>query len=329
MDRLQSMRVFQQVVEEGGFSAAARKLDLAPTAVTRLVSDLETHLGVRLLQRTTRHVCLTQAGELYLARLRSILSEITDAEIQVRAESHVISGVLRMLAASAAASHVLAAAAAGFQRLHPAVNVEIDVDESGEPPVHQYDLALLSGDARVDPDFVCRPLVNTPLVFCASPDYLARSGTPTTPDDLTHHRVLRLRGHGARPGTLELMHPSVPQSRFQLDLHGVIVSNDSDTLLRATLDGAGISVQPLDLITRLVAANRLRRVLDPWIAGHLRWIAAMASRKFLPARTRAFLDYLVARSGGIATTSSAEGIRTLERDVNPGWEPRGEGLLPM
>src|SRR5206468_1757723 len=84
MDRLQSMRVFQQVVDEGGFAAAARKLDLAPAAVTRLVSGLEKHLGVRLLQRTTRRLSLTPAGEAYLARLRTILSDIDEADAVVR-----------------------------------------------------------------------------------------------------------------------------------------------------------------------------------------------------------------------------------------------------
>src|SRR6478609_9239565 len=97
MDRLQSMRVFQQVVDEGGFAAAARKLDLAPAVVTRLVGDLERHLGVRLLQRTTRRLALTPAGEVYLGRLRAILGEIDEADAMVHEHSREMSGTVRIL----------------------------------------------------------------------------------------------------------------------------------------------------------------------------------------------------------------------------------------
>src|SRR3954464_10960846 len=97
MDRLQSMRVFQQVVDEGGFAAAARKLDLTPAAVTRLVIDLEQHLGVRLLQRTTRRLSLTPAGDAYLARLRTILSDIDEADALAQAQSREMSGTVRVL----------------------------------------------------------------------------------------------------------------------------------------------------------------------------------------------------------------------------------------
>ncbi|WP_240787081.1 LysR family transcriptional regulator [Ramlibacter rhizophilus] len=291
------MRVFQQVVEEGGFSAAARKLDLAPTAVTRLVSDLEAHLGVRLLQRTTRHLSLTRAGEVYLARLQSILSELGDAEIQVRDESHRIGGELRVLAPSVAASHMLAAAAAGFLALHPGVAIDIDVVESSDPPVHEYDLALVGDDCHMDPDFICHALVHSEYVLCAAPAYLDRFGEPGEPQALAQHRLLRLRRGARRPGPLELYRPEAPHERVRLVAAAAIVSNDLDSLLRATLAGAGISCQPVHLIAPLALAGRLRRVLDGWIAGHLTLMAVLASRKFIPLRTRAFVDYLVAHSG--------------------------------
>lgn len=295
MDRLQSMRVFQQVVEQGGFSAAARKLDLAPTAVTRLVSNLEEHLGVRLLHRTTRRLSLTPAGEVYLQRLRAILSDISEAEIEVKTEAHAIDGVVRVLAPSTAASHLLAAAAAAFQRRHLGVSVEIDVLESAEPPVHAYDLAVVSGDARIDLDFICRPLVHSEYVLCASPDYLTRHGEPRTPHELREHRFLRLRNPGVRHGALDLSQSGpMPQAGVSLELPAVMQSNDLETLLRATLDGGGISAQPVDLVAHLFEAGRLRRVLSPWIAGHLTLMAVLASRKFVPSRTRAFLDHLVA-----------------------------------
>jgi len=128
MDRLQSMRVFQQVVDEGGFAAAARKLELTPAAVTRLVSDLEKHLGVRLLQRTTRRLSLTPAGEAYLSRLRSILSDMEEAEALATAHSREMSGTVRVLAPPVVATHIIAPAIAEFQRQFPEVVLELPVD---------------------------------------------------------------------------------------------------------------------------------------------------------------------------------------------------------
>lgn len=296
MDRLQSLRVFQQVAEVGGFSAAARKLDLAPAAVTRLISDLEQHLGVRLLQRTTRRLSLTHAGTVFLARLRPILSELHEAEIQVRAESEGISGELHLLAPSIAASHLLAAAAAGFQRVHPAVSIEVHVVETADPPVHEYDLALLSEDTRVDSEFIRRTIIRSELVLCASPEYLARCGEVATPEDLIRHRVLRLRSSGIKAGPLALFRANAEHRPLELEIPAAMVSNSIETLLCATLHGAGISAQPSDLLDLMADVGRLRRVLDGWRAGHLSLVAVLASRKFIPPRTRAFLDYLVAHS---------------------------------
>jgi DNA-binding transcriptional LysR family regulator len=143
--------VFQQVVEEGGFAAAARKMGLATAVVSRLVSDLEHHLGVRLLQRTTRSLSLTQAGETYLERLRGILGEIEAAEAMVQDQDRDMSGTVRVLAPPVVAVHMLAQAVVGFQRAHPHVKVDVQVEDSPDPAVHEYDLAVLSGVANIDP----------------------------------------------------------------------------------------------------------------------------------------------------------------------------------
>ena len=144
MDRLQSMRVFQQVVEEGGFAAAARKLELTPAAVTRLVGDLEQHLGVRLLQRTTRRLSLTPAGEVYLNRLRPILAEIEEADAMVHAHSREMSGTVRVLALPVVATHIIAPAVADFQRLYPEVTLELHVHDVVDPNVEDYDLTVVN-----------------------------------------------------------------------------------------------------------------------------------------------------------------------------------------
>jgi DNA-binding transcriptional LysR family regulator len=296
MDRLQSMRVFQQVVEEGGFAAAARKLDLAPAVVTRLVNDLEKHLGGRLLQRTTRRLSLTQAGEAYLERLRPILAQIDDADAMVQSQTHEMSGTVRVLAPPVAATHMLAPAIIGFQRLHPAVRVDVHVEDSPDPAVHEYDLAVLNGTANMDSDVIARPIVLSLAVFCASPAYLAQHGAPAEPGELLRHRCLRLRTPGARLGPMRLLDPARQDRVLELDVPAVLTANHTDTLLRATLEGGGISSQPVDLLAPLLKAGLVKRVLSPWITARLTLVAALPSREYLPARTRAFLDYLVDHS---------------------------------
>jgi DNA-binding transcriptional LysR family regulator len=296
MDRLQSMRVFQQVVDEGGFAAAARKLDLAPAVVTRLVSDLEQHLGVRLLQRTTRRLSLTQAGETYLERLRAILAEIDDADAIVQAQTKEMRGTLRVLAPPVAAAHTLAPAAVAFQKLHPSVVVDVHVEDSPDPAVHEYDLAVLNSTAHIDPDVIARPVILSHAVFCAAPGYLKRHGEPKTPEDLLQHRCLRLRTPGVRLGPMRLMDSTNDDRVLDLEVPAVLTANHTDTLLRATLEGGGISSQPIDLLAPSLHSGQLKRVLTPWITARLTLIAVVPSRKFMPARTRAFMDYLIEHS---------------------------------
>lgn len=296
MDRLQSMRVFQQVVDEGGFAAAARKMDLAPAVVTRLIGDLEQHLGVRLLQRTTRRLSLTQAGERYLDRVRAILAEIDEADAMVQADTQEMSGIVRVLAPPVAATHTLAPAIVGFLKLHPNVSVEVHVEDSPDPAIHEFDLAVLSKSSLVDPDVIARPIISSQAVFCASAAYLKRHGEPKVPEDLLRHRVLRLRLANVRLGPMRLLDPTRNDHATEVDVRAVMTANHTDTLLRATLEGGGISSQPLDLLAPLLQAGTLKHVLAPWITARLALVAAVPSRKYMPSRTRAFMDYLIDHS---------------------------------
>lgn len=290
------MRVFQAVVDEGGFAAAARKLDLAPAVVTRLVGDLEQHLGVRLLNRTTRRLSLTQAGEIYLARLRVILSEIDEARAAVQEHSREMSGSIRVLAPPAAARHVIAPVATAFQRVHPAVMIEVVVGDNAHPAVEDYDLTVVAEGAHMDADVIVRTIIASQTIFCASPEYLARQGTPAAPQDLQHHRVLRLRPPRTRLRPMKLFDCQAMERSVEVDVRPVMTATELDTLLRATLDGAGISAQPVELVASLLRSGQLRRVLAPWISERIRLVAVLPSREFMPLRTRAFLDFLVAYS---------------------------------
>jgi DNA-binding transcriptional LysR family regulator len=293
MDRLQSMRVFREVVDEGGFAAAARKLELTPAAVTRLVSDLEKHLGVRLLQRTTRRLSLTPAGEAYLGRLRAILGDIEEADAVVQAHSREMSGTVRILAQPVVATHIIAPAIPEFHRLHPDVVLELHVHDAVDPNVEDYDLTFVNGSVPLLASAIVRTVIESQAVFCAAPDYLRRHGTPQRPEDLLQHRCLRLRAEGARLRPMTLIDPTAGDRHLEMDIPAVVTANHTDSLMRATINGAGIGIQPADLIAPMLKAGVLQRVLAPWITGRISLVAALPSRKFMPARTRAFLDFLV------------------------------------
>lgn len=310
MDRLQSMRVFQQVVEEGGFAAAARKLDMTPAAVTRLVADLEKHLGVRLLQRTTRRLSLTPAGEVYLGRLRVILSDIDEADAMAQAHTREMSGTVRVLAQPVVAVHIIAPAIPAFQRQYPEVVLELDVQDLIDPNVEDYDLTIVNGAVALQSSVVVRTIIESQAVFCAAPEYLRTAGEPQVPEDLARHRCLRLRTPGMRLRAMTLFDPAGERT-LEVEVPAVVSANHTDTLMRATIAGAGISSQPMDLIAPLLKSGELRRVLAPWITNRLSLVAALPSRKFMPARTRAFLDHLVEH-----TRSSLAGL-ALE-PVKPG-----------
>lgn len=292
MDRLFSMRVFQRVIDEGGFAAAARALDLSPAVVTRLVADLEDHLGTRLLHRTTRKLSLSAAGESYLTRVRAILQDIDEADRAVSSETYELAGVLRILAPPVLATHVLAPLIAGFRQLHPRIQLNIEVAAFQDPPIQDFDITLLPTDNQFDGDVIARKVSETEAILVAAPAYLKQRGTPVHPQDLAHHDILRLKAPDLRPRVWRLLDSDHGDAPLDVAVEPGVWVNHSDTLLRATLDGAGITSVALDLAAPFLMRGELLRVLRPWIAGRLTLYAALPSRQFLPERTRVFLDYL-------------------------------------
>lgn len=292
MDRLHSLRVFQRVVDEGGFAAAARALDLSPAVVTRLVADLEHHLGTRLLHRTTRRVALTEAGQAYLDRVRPILQDLEEADAHVSTHTREPAGTLRVLAPPVLATHVLAPLVAGFRQAYPRIRLQVEVDNRTDPPVEDHDVTLIGTTEDFDRPVVARRIIATEAVLVASPGYLVRRGTPRTPADLQHHDCLLLVPNVHRLRGWRLFRADQPEQSETLTLDAVLQSNHTDTLMRAALDGAGITATSTELAAPHMASGALVRVLSPWIIGRLVLYAALPSRKHLPQRTRVFLDYL-------------------------------------
>jgi DNA-binding transcriptional LysR family regulator len=296
MDRLLSMRVFERVVNEGGFAAAARALDMSAPVVTRLVADLEDHLGTRLLQRTTRRLSLTDAGQTYLVRVRNILQDIDEADAVASSQTTELAGLLRLHASPVVASYVLAPLLAEFRRRHPKIRIDIEVEASKEPPIEDYDITLLGTDDSFDADVVARKVIESDAILVASPDYLKRRGPALVPEDLAQHECLRLKLPGGPGRAWRMWNPEHPEQVVEVDVQPMLLANHTDTLLRATLDGAGITSVSVSLVAAHLTQGELVRVLSPWITGRLALYAALPSRKFIPQRTRVFLDFLVAET---------------------------------
>lgn len=295
MDRLLSMRVFQKVVDEGGFAAAARALDMSPAAVTRLFGDLEHHLGARLMQRTTRKLALTEAGELYLQRVRGILNDITDAEAAVGASTQELQGTVHIMAPPVLASYFLAPQVGQWRQRHPKVALDIAVDPFPHNRVDEFDVTFMAVEEGYDANVVARPLATSEWILCAAPAYIKRRGAPRQPQDLVDHDYLKFPWHQAGSGSgrrLRLRPVAGDGDAVEVDMPWALQSDSMEVLLRAALDGAGIAVHSRLVVEPHLASGALVPVLPDWIFGRLTVFAAMPTRKLVPARTRAFLDFL-------------------------------------
>jgi DNA-binding transcriptional LysR family regulator len=294
MDRLLSMRVFQRVIDEGGFAAAARMLDMSPAGVTRLVTDLEQHLGTRLMQRTTRKLSLTEAGEAYLMRVRSILAEVDDAEATAASSASELQGMLHILAPPLFANNFLANQISRWISRYPKVTIDLHVDPFPQSRVEEFDATFIIVNEGFDANVVARPVAHTEWIVCASPAYLQRRGTPLQPQDLQRHDYLRFpwqtaSGHTARG--LRLLSVDASQNDIETPMHVVLQSASYDALFTAALDGAGIVVMPKFPVDNYLKSGALVHLLPDWIFGRFTVYVALPTRKLIPARTRAFLDF--------------------------------------
>jgi DNA-binding transcriptional LysR family regulator len=291
------MRVFQRVAEEGGFAAAARKLELDPAVVTRLVADLERHLGAPLLQRTTRRVSLTPAGEDYLARVRSILDEIDEAETSVRGQATAFRGRLRILALASIASNILAPSIGEFLRQYPDVQVDIHTSYGADPPLEDYDLTFVGGYTSIPADVVTREITAAEIAFYASPEYLGQHGAVDALAHLAKHRLVLLRRAAGVTQRLRVMDTQQGDLEDGVEIGRNLICDDVQTVLRATLDGVGIGTLSRALVAPYLITGVLCPVLEPWIIDRIRVRAVYPSRKMLAPRARAFLEHILASVG--------------------------------
>ena len=304
MDQLRAMKVFARVVDEGGFAKAARALDMAPPVVTRMVAELEAHLGARLLNRTTRSIWLTEVGEQYLDKVRQVLLGLEEAEALASESTHLPRGHLRVLCPPALAVHQLAKHLPRFQAQYPQVTLELSSPGPVESVNEAYDLTLFASRRAPDGDFIARRLARTEVVVCASPGYLDQRGRPTHPSELVTHEAI-IPPMSALQGGLEFFSGSWGDDepggeRFTLKTRRrpSLATTHIDTMYAAALAGLGIAGLPSYVIEDALLEHALERVLPQWRLFSVTLWAGMPTRRHLPARTRAFLDFLQQIFGG-------------------------------
>ncbi len=299
MDQLRAIKVFVRVIDEGSFAAAARALDLAPAVVTRLVAELEEHLGTRLLNRTTRRLSLTEIGEAYLERARRILADVDEAAALAASATQEVRGLLRVLCPPAIAVHQLAKRLPSFHRDFPAVTLEIASPGPVDTVDDSYDLTIFLTREAPDGEFIARRLARSEFILCAAPDYLDRRGRPQHPHELKQHDALvpptaaMMRGLTLQrgDGSEEITLPMSPH-------RATLATTHMDTNYAAALHGLGIAGLPSFMVEDALLEQALERVLPQWrMFGTTLW-AGMPTRKYVPARTRVFLDFLLDVFGG-------------------------------
>jgi DNA-binding transcriptional LysR family regulator len=295
MDRLRAFEVFIAVVGKGGFAKAAGALDTSPANVTRYINELEAHLGARLLNRTSRRLSLTEAGEALYERARAILDEIAEAEAAASANVAEPRGRLRINAPLSFGVLQLAPLWPKFMALHPKVELEISLSDRVVDLVEEgYDLAIRisRGGSQTH---VARKLATSRNIICASPDYLKAHGTPEGPEDLATHRCLAY-SYTAMAEDWRLTHTDGREAVVRM--RPVMYSNNGDTARAAALAGQGVIWQPTFIVGEDLRAGRLVRLLPDWSLPDINVLAVYPSRRHLSAKVRLMVDFLAGEFKG-------------------------------
>lgn len=292
MDRLNGLTAFVKTADLGSFIAAARVLGISASAVGKAVAKLEQELGVRLLQRSTRRIQLTEEGRLFHERCRRILEDLDDAHAMLSHTLEVPRGRLRVTA-PIVSYHFLLPLIPDLLARHPDIELDIDFNDRIVDLIDEgIDVAIRSGEPP-DSRLVSRPLRPYRLLLCASPGYLQAQGTPRTVQDLARHAAIRFRYPNS--GKLQEWPLCRTDGHPEPHLKAVLTCNNMEAVMGATLRGLGISCMPDFLVKDALADGRLCRVLDPHLEAGGPFHALWPSGRHLSPKVRVFVDLLVAR----------------------------------
>jgi DNA-binding transcriptional LysR family regulator len=292
-EAIRSIQVFVSVVEEQSFVGAARRLGITSSAVSKQVARLEERLGVRLLQRTTRSLSLTEEGLRYHRRCAAILGELEATDRDLASNDPNPRGLLRITAPTLLGQTFVASAVVEFLRLYPEVTIDLDLSDGLVDIVEaSFDLAIRSGTQLPSSSLVAKKLAPHGLILCVSPEYLQEHGVPERPKDLERHHCLLRRGN-ARAEVWQL---SGENGSCDITVNGRFYSNSRTVMFHAALAGCGIATLPRYFVDQALAEGKLVRVLPQHRLPDRFVYAVYAHRQPLSGKLRAFLDFISERA---------------------------------
>lgn len=291
MSELRQIRAFVEVAQRGSFTAAAEALATSATSVSRAIKDLEHDLGCRLLNRSTRKVALTSAGQGYAERCRRVLAELDEARSELKSGQEGVHGKLRISSPVSFALHRLEPVLTSFARSHPAIELELNLHETPPDLISGgYDVVIIGARAGFNAAIPARKLCTVEVILSAAPSYIARQGAPKHPAD-THHYDLIDIDHSISQGRWQLQGPDglidvapLRQARYS--------TNHADVALHMALQGLGIAPLPDFMVARHLAQGSLIRVLDEWSLQRLDIYAALPAQQLQEPKVTALMDYL-------------------------------------
>jgi DNA-binding transcriptional LysR family regulator len=291
--RLEQLEALIKVVEHQGFAPAADRLNLARSVISRRVKELEKRLGVRLLNRTTRRVSLTAAGEEYYRRANSVLLELDDMEQSISEQQLELSGKLRIAAPLSFGYRHLSQALSEFIQSHPDIELEMDLNDRQIDLVAEgYDLAIRIGELR-DSSLIAFQLGKIPFVTVASPEYLEIHGSPAYPDELLQHDGLYYSHISPRSEWLFLADGQKRVYKPRVRLR----ANNGDILARAAINGLGIYQCPTFIVDEWLRNGDLVRILTEYTFQETQVNAVFPPGRMIPRRARALMEYLRQKFG--------------------------------
>lgn len=289
MDRLQSMRVLVKVAELGSFAAAAQMLAMSNAVVTRYIADLESHLGTRLLNRTTRKLSLTEHGRMYLERVRGILVEIDEAETVVSFNAKKTIGTLRIYSHLGFGQVQLARLLPFYAQAYPDVVLDVTLSDRTVDLVEEgFDVGIFIALQKFDASMIARKLGSSEIMLCAAPAYIQRHGLPQRPEDISQHQCLnfayeQLRDHWWIDG---------PGGTINIPINSKMISNNGELLRHCALAGMGIVIRSSFALGDDLSSGRLVRLLPGYRLGQVSVVMVYPSRHLLAAKVRSFTDFM-------------------------------------
>jgi DNA-binding transcriptional LysR family regulator len=291
LDRFETLRVFVAVARSVSFARAAERLGLSRAMVSKHIQALETRLGTRLINRTTRQVNLTEAGRSFQLRAERLLADLEEAEGQAARESEQPRGTLRISAPVTFGVAHVAPALAAFLRAHQGLRADLSLNDRVVDVVEEgFDLAIRIGRLP-DSMLIARRLAVARMVVIAAPSYLAARGRPSHPDDLVDHDCLTYAYAASRDEWRFVG----PQGHRAVSVQGSLRANSGEALREAACAGLGITLLPTFICGEDIRAGRVACVLDGWMPEELYVHAVHPSGRHVAAKVRRFVDFLLAR----------------------------------